>query len=330
MITPSKPADCASPAAQSWASTACANRLAKLLVASLALALFLIAFPARALVVYQTGFEANEGYSTNKDLVGQNGWVKFGSGGNGIVSGFIPGKGQQAYVGFTPPTNGSSLYVLQPLNLNAPQVQFSVTFAIVDSTHPNTNRDDFYWSVFNQQSNHLFTLDFDNQELRVYYYLDDNKDRTWSGLNFTNDGAYQLAIAMDFASNRWSATLNGTLVTNNQPITTVGAPLNLGDIDAAWAIWDPNAPGDNFMVFDDYQVSATVPPPQLQILSITNGVPTLRVSGQPSNPFAVEASTNLTNWVSLKTKITTGGSFTYVDNTSVGLPVRFYRARWAP
>jgi len=332
MITPSKPSGAARSTGKRRASTPLANGLAKLLVAGLASALFLIAFPARALVVYQTGFEFSEGYITNKDLVDQNGWVEFGSGGNGIVSDFIPGKGQQAYVGFTPPTstNDSSLFVLQPLDLNASQVQFAVTFAIFDSKLPNTNRDDFYWSVFNQQLDQLFTVDFDNQELRVYYYLDDGKDRIWSGLNFTNDGAYQLAIAMDFASNRWSATLNGTLVTNNQPITTVGASLNLGDIDAAWAIWDPKAPGDNFMVFDDYQVSATVPPPQLKILSITNGAPTLRVSGQPSNPFAVEASTNLMNWLPLKTNITTGGSFTYVDNTSVGFPVRFYRARWAP
>jgi hypothetical protein len=331
MITPSNQTDCARPTAKNCALTSFTSRLAKLLVAGLASALFLIAFPARAVVIYQTGFEFSEGYSTNKDLVDQNGWIKFGSGGNGIVTDFIADKGQQAYVGFTPPIpNDSSLFVLQPLDLNASKVQFSVTLAIFDSTPPNTNRDDFYWTVFNQQLDQLFTVDFDNQELRVYYILDDNKNRTWSGVNFTNDGAYQLTIAMDFASNRWSATLNGILVTNNQPITTVGKPLNLGDIDAAWAIWDPKAPGDNFMVFDDYQVSATVPPPQLKILSITNGVPTLRVSGQPSNPFAVEASTNLTSWVALKTNITTGGSFTYVDNASVGFPVRFYRARWAP
>src|SRR5580765_965591 len=124
MITPSKPTHCASPTARSCASTSFSNRLANLLVAGVASALLLIAFPVRALVIYQTGFEFSEGYSTNKDLVDQNGWVKFGSGGNGIVSDFIPGKGQQAYVGFTPPTTNvdSSLFVLQPLNLNAAQV----------------------------------------------------------------------------------------------------------------------------------------------------------------------------------------------------------------
>jgi hypothetical protein len=287
------------------------------------------AVSATAVIVYQTGFDAAEGYNTNLDLIGQKGWVGAGSGGNGIVSGFLPGANQQAYIGFSPPaTNDENLFVYQPVKQNAPQIQFSVTFLIVDST--STNRDDFYWSVFNQQGDQLFTLDFDNQELRAYYYLDDQKGRTWSGLNFTNDTAYQLAIAMNFASNRWSASLNGARIATNQPITTTGAALNLGDVDAAWAIWDPKAPGENFMVFDNYSISATIPPPQLKILGRTNSIPTLRVSGQAGNRFAVEASTNLTSWLPLTTNITTGGSFIYADNSASGLLRRFYRARWVP
>jgi hypothetical protein len=285
--------------------------------------------PAEAVVVYQTGFETSEGYSTNADLVGQNGWVGFGSGGNGITTGFLQRTGQQAYVGFAPPAaNDASLFVYRSINQNASQVQFSVTFAIIDST--TTNRDDFYWSVFNQHGDQLFTIDLDNEELRVYYYLDDNKDRTWSGLFFTNTTPNQLFISMNFASNLWSGTFNGASVATNKPITTVGASLNLGDIDAAWAVYDPAKPGNNFMVFDDYRISATVAPPQLMVLALTNGVPALRVTGETNNRFAVEASTDLTSWLPLKTNVTTGGSFDYIDSSSVGLPNRLYRARWVP
>jgi hypothetical protein len=303
-------------------------RPAILLVLAILAALLSVA-PAQAVVVYQTGFEASEGYSTNADLVGQNGWVGCGSGGNGIVTNFLQKAGQQAYVGFAPPnTNDASLFVYHSVNQNASQIQFSVTFAVIDSS--TTNRDDFYWSVFNQHGDPLFTVDLDNEELRVYYYLDDNKARTWSGLFFTNTTPNQLTIGMNFASNLWSATFNGASIATNKPITTVGALLNLGDVDAAWAVYDPAKPGDNFMVFDDYRVSAAVAPPQLKVLATTNGVPTLRVTGEASNRFAVEASTNLTSWLPLKTNVTTGGSFDYIDNSSAGLPNRLYRARWVP
>ncbi len=280
-------------------------------------------------IIYQTGFEASEGYSTNLDLAGQNGWVQAGSGGNGILAGYFQGKGQQAYIGFAPPaTNGSSLFVYQPLNQNLPHVQFSVTMAVTDSS--NTNYDDFYWTVYNQQVDGLLTLDFDNYELKVYYWLDGTNSRTWSGLSFTNGVAYPVTMDLDFASNKWSATFNGKTLATNQPITTVGAPLNLGDIDAAWLIYDPTAPGDNYMVFDNYLVTTTLPAPQLSLLGAVGQNTVLRLSGQPDTRFAVDASTNLLNWVSLKTNVTTGGYFDYVDSGAAAFPARFYRGRWVP
>ena len=281
-------------------------------------------------IIYQTGFEVSEGYRTNADLVGQQKWVGAGVGGNGIVTGFFPTNGQQAYIGFSPPPAAPnfSLYVYRLLNQTLPSIQFSVTMAVIDSS--TTNRDDFYWSVFNQQGQQLFTLDFNNDDLNVYYFLDNTNGPTRSGLTFTNDGIYVLNVSMNFASNRWTASLSGAVIASNQPISTVGAPLNLGDIDAAWAVANPNAPGDNFMLFDDYQVSANVPQPQLRILGTLNGSPTLRITGLENNRFALEASTNLLKWVALRTNTVAGGSFDFVDDTAAGVSRRFYRARWVP
>ena len=305
------------------------NGITRIVLAGTFLGLWLQTGAGAATVIYQTGFEAAQGYNTNADLVGQKGWLGAGSGGNGLVSGFFPGSGEQAYVGFSPPlTNDTSLFVYQPVNRNLPQAQFSVTMAIEDST--TTNRDDFYWSVFNQQGQPLFTLDFDNYELRLYYYLDNTNGRTWSGLTFTNGGAYPFTLSMDFASNRWSATFNGQSAATNQPITTTGAALNLGDIDAAWAIYDPAAPGNNFMVFDNYQISASAPPPQVDMLGLVNGAPALRVLGVDGARYALEASTDQKNWLALQTNTIAGGKFDYVDDTATGVPSRFYRARWVP
>jgi len=136
-------------------------------------------FNSFATVLYQTSFETTQGYSTNSELVGQNGWLGAGSGGNGILADVFSAKGQQGYVGITPPLPGdSSLYVYQPINKNVAHAEFSVLMSVFDST--NTNFDDFYWVVFNQQSDPLFILDFDNYELKVYYWLEGATNRTWS------------------------------------------------------------------------------------------------------------------------------------------------------
>lgn len=280
-------------------------------------------------VVYQTAFERSQGYDTNLDLVGQNGWLGSGSGGNGLVPGFFPGRGQQAYIGFAPPSPGyASLWIYKPLNKNLSQARFSVTMAVADST--NNQYDDFYWSIFNQQGDQLFTLDFDNYALRVNYSLETSTNWTWSGLTFTNGVIYSVIVNLDFVANRWSATFNGALLATNKAITTRGSPLNLGDIDAVWVVYDTTAPGDNFMVFDDYQVTGVVPAPRLQVMGWVGQAPTLRVFGQTNTAFAVEASTNLVNWAAIKTNVVTGGYFDYVDNGAVGLRRRFYRARWVP
>src|SRR2546422_931895 len=69
--------------------------------------------------IFSTQFESAEGYRTNLELIGQNDWVGGGSGGNGIVTNYLAGQGQQAYVGFFPPkTNDDTLFVWKPLNFS--------------------------------------------------------------------------------------------------------------------------------------------------------------------------------------------------------------------
>lgn len=284
---------------------------------------------AGAAVVYSTGFEASEGYNLNLDLVGQKGWVGYGSGGNGVLTNVFAGRGQHAYVGYAPPSgNDNKLFVYQPINKSLPRVQFSVQMSIFDSS--TTNRDNFYWGVFNQQGDQLFLLDFDNYDTNIYYWLEDLTTRYWTGSGFSNETNYLLSMDLDFANNRWSAKLNKALLATNQPITTLNSPLNLGDIDAGWIVYDISAPGDNFMAFDDYLLTATLSPPQISVTGMAGSTPTLRLTGVPDMSFAIEASTNLTSWLPLKTNVTTGGYFDYVDSGAAGKARRFYRGRWVP
>ncbi len=289
--------------------------------------------------VFSTRFEAAEGYSTTTNLVDQNGWLGFGSGGNGLFTGYFAGEGQHAYIGLFPPDEGDDqLIVWRPINFspsaNIPIVNFSVLMSIVDSSITNSNYDDFYWSVYNAQGDRLFTLDFFNDDLRIYYALDGTNDFVWTGQTFTNEVDYTLVITMNFTQNSWGATLNGAPVVTNQPITTTGASLNLGDVDAVWVLLNPTNAGDNYMVFDNYKITAeAVLPsaPRLQALGRTaDGLFLLRVLGQSGARFAIDATTNLTQWTALKTNVITDGFFDYVDSSAPAFARRFYRARWSP
>ncbi len=233
-------------------------------------------------VIYETGFEAAQGFSTGSPLIGQGGWQGAGSGGNGIVTGFFPDSDQQAYLGYTPPNFGDdSLFLWRPVNFtpetnSRPLVRFSVTMGIVDSD--NYEYDSFEWSVYNLSGQRLFTLDFDNSDLTLYYLLDDGTGYHYAGGYFENGTIYDLEITMDFARNRWIASLDGEPMDAEQPITTTGAARNLGDVDAVWLPTYPDFPGDNTMIFDDYRLTAEpselpaiVVPPASQ--SVTVGSP---------------------------------------------------------
>ena len=289
--------------------------------------------------LFFTNFDTN--YSTTLDLVGQNAWVGDGSGGNGIVSNFFAGQKLQAYVGFSPPEPGdNALYVWRPINFNPvtaglPMVKFSVLMRIADSD--NGEYDYFRWSVYNQQGTRLFSIEFDNYMLEVNYQLGGNSPIVTNVAPFEVDQDYTLNVTMDFASNRWSATLGNALLATNQAITTTGAPLNLGDVDAVWLVYDTNAPGNNFMVFDNYRLTAEaltvtpVSPAQVQFLGRTaQGWGLLRTSGSDGTRWSVDATTNFVNWTALVTNTISNGYFDHVDMTATPFARRFYRARLVP
>jgi hypothetical protein len=283
--------------------------------------------------LYSTDFE---GYDPLLDL-SQQGWSISGSGGNGVLTNGI--DGQSAYLGFTPPnTNNDALVLWQPVNFDAvaagyPIVTCSVLFNIIDSS-TTTNRDIFRWSVYNTVGDRLFAIDFDNQYRDIAYVLDGTNQPVFTDLRFLNDTNYTLAVTMDFALNRWSASYNGIPIAANQPITTTNALLDFGDLDAVWLVNlqnGTNAPGDNFMLFDNYQITAERDVATLEFLGRTpNGWSLLQGSGVEGSRWAVDATTDFVNWVPLKTNRVEGGYFDLIDRSASGLSQRFYRGRKVP
>jgi hypothetical protein len=289
--------------------------------------------------LYQTSFEFTEGFDPAFSLVGQGEWVGSDPGGNGLVSGFFEDGGQHAFVGFTPPAQSSIEFVnlWKPIGFTPSPgqsiVQFSVRMQLVPSTdgHP----DDFRWSVYNTAAQRLFTLDFDTSALQISYSLDNPPDFVATGSGFDTLGFYDLEVWMDFTRNQWTAALNDVVIVNSKPITSAGAALTLGDINAVWAIRQPSTPGNNYMVFDDYGVFVSAVssiPPRVEQLGISqNGAFILRVFGQEGLNYAVEASTDALKWETVQVfKAPAGGMFDFEDAEALRTPVRLFRVRQAP
>lgn len=286
--------------------------------------------------IYFTQFETNQNYNPAFELAGQNGWLMEGTGGNGLINNALgTNEAQSAYVGYWPPLVAGEYLtsIWKPIQLNPKQagfgqVRFSALMSIIDSS--TTNYDNFQWVVYNSKTNRLFTIDFDNYSWAVSYALDGTNTFTTTSVKFTNDVPYLFSITMNFASNRWSATLGGATIATNKLITTVGAELTLGEIDAAWQIYDPRKPGDNYMVFDNYRVAAQLPPqPGHMRIAITNAQPTIHLRGTPGARYALEATTNMLNWTALVTNQMTTNGFSYRD-TAAPVTRRFYRSRLLP
>ncbi len=265
-----------------------------------------------ATLIYRTTFESHEGYNPSFTLSGQNNWVHEGSGGNGLVNGFIPGAGQSAYIGSAPPTDANfSVNIWRPVNLapvptNLSVVTFSVTMLVIDSS--TGRRDDFRWSIYNANGARLFSLDFDNSTEGINYGLDDGAGFTATGFQFTRGAVHELAI------------------------TTTNAALNLGDIDAVWAIRTVGSAGNNYLVFDNYQIAGEPRIATPALLSATrqgDGQLRLQVQAEQATRNAIEVSTNLTRWDAVATNSALDGLFDVLDSAPLTLPRRFYRVRLA-
>ena len=290
-------------------------------------------------VLYQTGFEASEGYDSRFTLWGQNGWIFDGSGGNGIISNYFQGYGQQAYLGYAAPsTTDSSLNIWRPISFNPAtnnlyRVEFSVLMMIVGSA--NGHPDDFRWSVYNASSARLFSIDFDVSSKLISYALDDQKGYVSTGFSFETNVLYDLTVLMDFKLNQWSAVMNGLTVANGLPLTTVGSAMTLGDVGAVWEILKPGLAGDNYLIFDDYKVVAAASQPTQNSYKalltpygfIKQGNFLLRLHGEAKRNYNILISTDLVHWMPiLSTTTSDTGIADIIDTTTTRDLLRYYRA----
>jgi hypothetical protein len=270
-----------------------------------------------------------------------------GSGGNGVLAGPYDGfNGQVAYVGFTAPAaTNDVLNLFRPVGLtpvggSLPLVTFRVTFQIFDPTTAAPHFDEFRWSAYDTADRRLFSLHFplhpdELRQLIEFSLPGDTVPRT-TNFRFLTGEVYDLTITMNFARRLWTADINGAVIVNAAALGEPGRALDLNTVDAVWYVPTPGSPGDNFMVFDDYRLTALpladIPPTLEAVGRLTDGTFLIRVLGEPGLRYTVEASPDFVTWAPIATgdAQSPSGFFDVQDLGARTRPAQFYRAYSVP
>lgn len=301
-----------------------------------------------AIILYETGFEPFEGFSSDQDLLSQGGWVGYASdlsgkaapeGGNGVLNSPMPGFfGQYAYIGFDAPAKTADFNLwrpvgLKPVNSPLPLIRFRVSFQINFSTPVAPYFDDFRWSIYNTDEHRFLSIDFDTYLQEVNFILDESSPPIRStGFGFDNGVPYDLEIDLNLQRNLWTARVNGTVIVNAQPITTRNAALTFGDADAVWVIRQPGSPGDNYMIFDDYRITleplTSIPPTVEPVGMLNTGSFVVRIKGEPGVTYRLEATQDLQSWIPVATGLaqSPSGFVDLQDTAAADFGHRNYRA----
>ena len=307
-----------------------------------ALTVFFAIHGANGQILYETGFEPSEGFQGGQTLSGQGGWFATRDGGNGVTEEpLFADSGVQAFVGFSPFLEVSEenydLFVFRPLDLSpnpsgGEVLRFAVELMIANST--NDRWDCFRWTFFNTEEQRLFSIDFDNNALEVFYGLETGPFEA-TGFIFENEVIYSLEVDLDLNNGTWGAWLDGLALVTDVPITTTGVSTAISDASAVWVIADedPNDgainPGDNFMAFDNLRWSI-VPKPlapfRLKIESAGDEFIAITLEGEPNVNYTLQSSDDLSNWNDEVTSSAIDGNVEFVDRIPVGESRRVYRA----
>jgi hypothetical protein len=333
---------------------------------------WLLALPLRGGELYFTGFE---NFTPGFDVIaGKDGWTGSASHAGLKLSGVdaetthgVAGIGNAAFIGGNPavlaPSVSATVNVrkslnIDPVTLGEEVVLFRVNAGIKDSTPAAiTRRDNFEFAFYNQSSQLIAFIQFDNstidsttdlptQTIWRSSYNGSSLTKTATGGVFYYDLLMELVVRINYRTNRWSVSLDGVDLFTDEVFYSGPNAKTLGVVAAQMQITGTGmnavthvvgpAPGDNYMLFDDFGVHADpVPEPAIvdftfnpltkaaQLWWVTEALYKYQI--EYSDDLSLPWKTDLSG--SFITSDSTGISAAFTDTTAAAGGRRFYRVR---
>ncbi|CAN5314260.1 hypothetical protein BH23VER1_BH23VER1_02370 [soil metagenome] len=252
---------------------------------------------------FQTGFDT---------LVGTDGWQGNAQGMqiHGVADVSNAFLGQSAFIGPNLPTADSGLtfvYAERPVGYDpvangTPVVVVSIILGISDPNSPDIRRDNFFVTFLNSLGEVLGRVNFDNSDTSFGIYRVQGNTATFTGFDFVRNELHELSCQIDFATNTWTATLDGFPLFAHAPFADPGVTtLDLGTLAFDWQIThqegsiDPS--GKNWLLFDDLITAVPTPPFQLVPTPHSPCIPpTIQFFAEPGHSYQILHSEHLTTW----------------------------------
>jgi hypothetical protein len=301
-------------------------------------------------ILYETDFEAfsTAGFGT---WAGTDGWTLGTSTSISSasvchnISNIVSGYGKSAALGKYAPTFSTLLsstnfvrvgrkITPDPVAAGKPIVEFYCVLGLAAST--TGGKDDFELLVYNQSDKGLAGLTFDLAD--GYIYRTDGVGFTNTGLPVEYDTFMEVNMRVNYLTNRWSADVGGVQVVNGAVFTNrTDTPIDFGSMQARWFINSPYSPGNNWILVDDWTISAWAEElPKFTSITRSGTSTTLQWYGEVGYSYKVQAKLDLAGatWTTLTpVPLTTTSSralLSYTD-TSAATVKKFYRlARTLP
>jgi hypothetical protein len=136
------------------------------------------------------------------------------------------------------------------------------------------------------------------------------------------------SVPMGFIWRRGSTPLvTNVVMTTSNSYTITNAQIS---DTALWRVILTNSGNLSLVVNTTFVVRVVAPPTLQDLARFGDGTVQMTIQGPTNRSYAIEASSNLSNWTALSTIFYTNGFMPFTDPTAPEATNRFYRARWLP
>jgi hypothetical protein len=306
---------------------------------------------AAAGTVFQTDFEAAEGYVAGTSLLGQAGWhglspISAEAAGVAVDPQNQPALGQFGYIGgYRIPVLGTNATELtETKQIVTRNIAYTpgtdggnvvmISMDLVPFYDSPDSFDQFGVAIVNSYQQPLCTVALSTlgSQLVVIDQLDE-AGASAPGVSYVSGNRYELRFELDFGNNTWSAWFGGQVAATKRRLSTAGMAADIGSIAFTWGRYTifPDSSANHYLIFDKLRVSAE-PPPSLDASISLTSVPgsldiDLSIATSPDSAIILQYSPTLDDsWEDLESfTVPANGVVTYRHAGVRSLPSGFYR-----